>query len=174
MSESLEYLIERHIIPISRENEWQGFRDELMWNLDCNDVLACNLEGLMKVFNLYTRGYLKTITFDDVVDLLSKASDLKMSIKDITYCYGMSKMTVSNENDEKESDKYHKLQPVEYMELIGRVASIIFKGSELDELPLNEKMEYVLDDLFTAVKGLKRKPVIIQEEFEETASDSDY
>jgi hypothetical protein len=63
---------------------------------------------------------------------------------------------------------------VEFIEMIGRVAHMKFKGSDLDTLPLNEKIEFVLDDLFTAVKGLKRKPVVIQEEFEETASDSDY
>jgi hypothetical protein len=72
-------------------------------------VLACNLEGIMKVFNLYTRGYLKTITFDDVVDLFSSKCDLLMNLKDITYCYGLSKMTVALENDEKESEKYQKL-----------------------------------------------------------------
>ena len=66
LSEALEMLIVRHIFPDNRAHEWQGFRDELIWNLDCNDVLACNLEGIMKVFNLYTRGYLKTITFEDV------------------------------------------------------------------------------------------------------------
>ena len=66
LSEGLEMLIERHIIPENRASEWQGFRDELIWNLECNDVLACNLEGIMKVFNLYTRGYLKHSPFEDV------------------------------------------------------------------------------------------------------------
>ena len=97
-----------------------------------------------------------------------------MTLKDVTYCYGMSKMTVANENDEKEAEKYMKMQPVEFFEMLGRVAHMKFKGSECDDLPLNEKIEFVLDDLFTAVKNLKRKPVVIQEEFEETASDSDY
>ena len=99
---------------------------------------------------------------------------LKMTLKDVTYCYGLSKMTVANENDEKEADKYIQMKPVEFYEMIGRIAHYKFKGSELDDLPLAEKIEFVLDDLFSAVKGLKRKPVVIQEEFEETASDSDY
>ena len=62
--------------------------------------------------------------------------DLKMTLKDVTYCYGLSKMTIANENDEKEAEKYMQLKPVEFYEMIGRIAYIKFKGSELDDLPL--------------------------------------
>jgi hypothetical protein len=43
------------------------------------------------------------MTFDNVVDLFMKNSPLKMSLKEVTYCFGMSKQVVVNEQDDKES-----------------------------------------------------------------------
>ncbi len=40
------------------------------------------------------------MTLDDAIDLFFKKSDCGMNYKDITYCFGMSKMTVPNENDD--------------------------------------------------------------------------
>ena len=40
------------------------------------------------------------MTLDDAIDLFFKRSDCGMNYKDITYCFGMSKMSVANENDE--------------------------------------------------------------------------
>lgn len=40
------------------------------------------------------------MTLEDAIDLFFKKSDCGMNYKEITYCYGMSKMTVKNENDD--------------------------------------------------------------------------
>ena len=72
MAESLEMLIQRNIMPINVMDQWQGFRNDLMYKIECNDVLEANIEQLKLIFNIYTRGYLKFITFDNVRDLFMK------------------------------------------------------------------------------------------------------
>ena len=41
-------------------------------------------------------------------------------------------MTVANENDELDR-RYFKMEPVELLEMIGRVADLKFRGSELED-----------------------------------------
>lgn len=106
MAESFEMLLQRHIMPINVMDQWQGFRDNLMYNVQCNDVFEANLEQTKAIFNIYTRGYLKFITFDNVKELFMKKSNLNLSLKDVTFCFGMSKITVINELDKKESVLY--------------------------------------------------------------------
>ena len=45
-SESLERLLDDHFIPYIEDKEWQEFRDDELWCLECSDILECNLEGL--------------------------------------------------------------------------------------------------------------------------------
>ncbi len=65
---------------------------------------------------------------DNVMDLFTKKSDCFLSQKDALFCYGMSKITVANENEQNKN--YHRLLFVEFLEMIGRVADFKFKGSE--------------------------------------------
>ena len=68
----------------------------------------------------------------------------------------MSKMTIANENEESKS--YFRLQFVEFLEMIGRISHLKYQGSELEILPLSEKIEYILDDLIIVLgKNQKRK-----------------
>lgn len=41
----------------------------------------------------------------------------------------------------------------------------------MEYLPLQEKIEHILDGIFVIIKGLKRKSVNLDDEFEETESD---
>ena len=59
----------------------------------------------------------------------------------------------------------------EFFEMIARVAHLKVNSNELH---LSQKIEYILDDLFTTVKDLRRNPVVIKEIYEDTESDSDY
>jgi len=59
----------------------------------------------------------------------------------------MSKMTVPNEQEESLAKKYLKMTLAEFCEFIARVVDMLYRDSELDELPLNEKLEYILEDL---------------------------
>ena len=55
--------------------------------------------------------------------------------------------------------------------MIARVAHHKVNSTEMH---LCQKIEFILDDLFTTVKDLKRNPVVIKEIYEDTESDSDY
>jgi hypothetical protein len=46
------------------------------------------------------------MTFENAVDLFCYRSDLRLTLKELTYCYGMSKMTVPQENEQGNSAKY--------------------------------------------------------------------
>ena len=94
-----------------------------------------------------------------------------MTLKDITFCYGMSKMTMPDENNDG-SARMVRIDFVEFLEMIGRAAHVKFRGSELEELPLYRKIEFILADLF---QFLSMQPSPINVDIEEnTASDSDY
>jgi len=41
--------------------------------------------------------------------------------------------------------------------MVGRAAEVKFRKSELADLALEKKIEFLLDDLFTIVPSLKRK-----------------
>ena len=58
----------------------------------------------------------------------------------------MSKQTVISEKDDKQFRSYDKLNFVEFLEFVGRVTDMIFQGSELENIPLEEKLEYSLTD----------------------------
>jgi len=59
--------------------------------------------------------------------------------------------------------------------MVARAADLKFKESELESIPLETKIEYILDDLFAAIPGLRRFNARNMEEEEEvTESDEDY
>ena len=56
--------------------------------------------------------------------------------------------------------------------MIGRVADTYFAGSEMEDLQLAQKIEYLLDEILPAVGKSRVKQEIIIDEFSE--SDDDY
>ena len=64
----------------------------------------------------------------------------------------MSKMTIIYEREKKMSPSYTDHTYEEFLEMIGRIAFIKFQGSEMDQLDLTTKIEYVLDDLFQLIE----------------------
>ena len=61
---------------------------------------------------------------------------------------------------------------VEFLEMIGRVADTYFAGSEMEDLQLAQKIEYLLDEILPVVGKSRVKQEIIIDEFSE--SDDDY
>jgi len=64
------------------------------------------------------------MSLENAIDLFMKKSDLQMHTRQIVFCFGMSKMTVTNENDA--ADVYKFIKYVEFLEMIGRVADTKF------------------------------------------------
>ena len=65
---------------------------------------------------------------DQATDLFTKTSDCCLSYKEAVFCYGISKMTVANENGEL--TLYKKMNFVEFLEMICRVADAKFKSAD--------------------------------------------
>ena len=107
-----------------------------------------------------------------MLDLFMYRSDLNMNSKDIMYNLGMSKQTVVLENEE-DGKKYGYATLPEFLEMLARLAVSKYKGSELEGIGLDKKIEQILDDVFDAIPGLKRKEVNT-DELVETESDEDY
>ena len=137
-----------------------------------NDVLEANLEGLKKVYAYFIGLVKKLMTMNDALDMMIRVSPLRLTEKDAFLCYGMCKMTTVNEAEESKI-KYKRLQFVEFLELIGRIADVKFKGTETDKsLSLAEKIEFVLEDILTIV-DVRRKDVKITVD-EQSESDDEY
>ena len=84
----------------------------------------------------------------------------------------MSKQTVANELDEKEMKEYFKLYFIEFLEFIARLADMHFEESEMADLPLEDKLAFLLQDLLPLVQHSYKKNQILIEEFSD--SDDDY
>ena len=110
------------------------------------------------------------MSFKDAMNMMCKDTKLNFSSKQAKYCIGFCKMTVMDET--MEFNAYNKIQHVELLEMIGRMAHIKYAGTSLDEEPLHIRMEYILDELFKLI-GANRKEVPIEEE-SESDSDDDY
>ena len=72
--------------------------------------------------------------------LLSEDSYVDLSVKEVRFCFGMSKMTVKNEFTQYE--EYDKLRYVEFLEFIGRVAAMRYPD---DSMTISEKIILILD-----------------------------
>jgi hypothetical protein len=97
-------------------------------------------------------------------------SELKLTPHQAKYAIIYAKMTCKNEVYEYES--YLKVQLVEFYEIIGRVASVKFIGTEFAHESLQTRMECVLDFLLPLV-GVKRKEVPVLDA-PESESDDEY
>ena len=73
-----------------------------------------------------------------------------MPLKDFNYMYAMSKEVVVSESED--GLKYLRTKFLEMLELIGRVAAYKFDDSDLEDYPLAQKIELLLDELLPLVK----------------------
>lgn len=135
-------------------------------------MFVANDDTLRKLYARYYTLTKKWMSTEDAIDLFCVESECCLSNKEALYCHGMSKMTNPYENDNPE--RYQKLQYAEFLEMIGRVAELKYRGSEQESLPLAEKIETILDQLFVVLgPTAKRKEVDVDMEIL-TESDSDY
>jgi hypothetical protein len=93
----------------------------------------------------------------------------KMELRTI---FGESKMAVLNEQDKNAHLKYKQLVYVEFLEFIARLAVKLFENSEYEDKQMNEKIELLLDEIFSHFGYKRVKQEINIEVFSD--SDSDY
>ena len=98
-------------------------------------MFKSNERGLKIVYDKLFPRYQAKIR--DTLDLFSKGSSVDLTVQEVTFSFGMSKMTVQDEAT-KHAD-YQKLKYVEYLEFIARVAYA--KHLEDEGTPLAVKVE---------------------------------
>ena len=84
----------------------------------------------------------------------------------------MSKMTVIEESNPDAASAYHKMVYVEFLEFLARIAELYFEESEMEDLELHIKLEYLLDELLPMIGAKRVRQETVIEEFSE--SDDDY
>lgn len=80
-------------------------------------------------------------------EALVEDSVFNLTPEQVLRAFALSKQTVSNETDEKQVKQYSKLNEAEFTEFIARMTIVIFQDSELSDISLEEKLEYVLRNL---------------------------
>lgn len=146
---------------------WQEFRDEELWVREVNLVFDTNKEALQKVYRKYLDAKKNYLTYQDAINMMTKDSNVGISIREATQCFGMSKMTVKNEMDKVGAQQMKRLTYVEFLEYIGRIA---YEKYKMNSEPLYVKIEKILDLLFPMVNAT-RKEMILQVQIPEEESD---
>lgn len=96
--------------------------------------------------------------------MLLKDARLRLTEKDVLFCFGYSKMTVIDEMKAKGSfsflslDQYDRLLFVEFLEVLGRVADFNFRDTELQSEPLDVKVALILEVVLPLVGYRRRDP----------------
>ena len=108
----------------------------------------------------------------DCQQLCMQDAPCGVSENDVTFAYGMSKMTLVNEIQNYKT--YQQMQPIELWEFLARIAVAKFKSSseDMQSQPLATKIEFVFDDIFPFFE-LTRSEVNVEIE-EASESDDDY
>lgn len=92
---ALRKLFTDDIPKYSPRQKWQRWREEELWTNDCNDVFEANLEGLNRLYKFKIQNKTK-MNLAEATELFA-ISQLKIADKLIKFAYGMSKMTIINE-----------------------------------------------------------------------------
>lgn len=158
--QSVEALINKFILPNYPTESWQGWRESELWCMDVNDVFEVNIPILEQVYKSFLNPQHKFPDLADMVTMCMAISPCGLSEVEVKFCYAMCKMTIVNEAANYK--EYGKLQFVEFLEFIGRLAHAKFKhnGNEAASIPLAQKIEFMLDDILAGF-NLQRKEVEI-------------
>ena len=99
VSDAMENLMDEYIVKNYKEEEWEVFRKTKLWTLECSDLFEANLEGIKQVMDYYHTPRKYTFTREDAFNLIVKDAGFEQCApQEVTYCWGMSKMTVSRED----------------------------------------------------------------------------
>ena len=125
--------------------------------------------GLGKGDKTYNADYM---VYEDCEKLMKVDCPLKISRYTVREAYALCKMTVISELEEKGIEQYIRLEFVEFLEFIARIADLFFEESELKTLELHQKIEHILDEILPIHGERRKKQKWKVEEFSE--SDEDY
>ena len=89
-------------------------------------MILVNMEGIKKLHEIFVSPVEPKMTFTTCIKLLTKMTDLKLTVHEAKFAVIFAKMTCKNEY--MDFEKYTKIELVEFFEIIGRVATVKFAG----------------------------------------------
>lgn len=161
-----------------------GFREDKLYDHDVDMVFSMNQTAIQQVHAKYAKlsqvksskkkiqDATPTISLQWCEHLIKKDMGLDVTKKTIQECFALSKSIVVNEHDRRDLAAYDRMGYLEFLEFISRVSEVWLRETEMEELPLHNKIEEFLTQLLDLVDTkLVRQQVTIQE-FSD--SDDDY
>jgi hypothetical protein len=164
---ALHRVIDDHLLPTYRQDfkQFSEFR-KYFYTLEVHDIFRDNLEKIKQVIkkfsglgknDAWTEFQENTMTTRDV-KLMLKSADLNLPKRKIAQLFGLSKQTIVEINTQKGMFRANRLDEVEFLEFIGRLAMLKFLGTELEETNLSTKIGYILDEIFSTINAERNIP----------------
>lgn len=132
------------------------------WTVDVNDCLEVNKDGLYSIYKSFMD--LRAVPKKKYMDLkeaegllTSYMPNLKVNVKVARRSFVMAKMTIDDEV--KKMHDYMRLQFVEFLEMLCRVALWHFDDYIYSDWSYMKKLHNVVDNIL-ALKGIERKEVV--------------
>lgn len=172
-SQAFEKFMENNFLPHCPPivKEYERWRKDKLYTLEVNKMIMVNQANIDKLMKsrIGKGAGVKQLEMTEAIEIFSKESEI-VTDKEALFCYGMSKMPVTNET--KENHLYKRVQKgAEFYELIGRVAELKYK--DMSRLLLDKKIGMVLDAILPLIKAETIEPPE-DEDIEESCSDEDY
>lgn len=149
--QALEQLI-RMVVTNYTPAPWQEFRDTFLWTNGVDYLFKANSKDLEAIHAAMFPRIAEVHPIASLTDLLRERAGLGISLPEVRYCFGMSKMTVKDEIGQRQ--EYDRLRHPEFLEFLGRVAHALWPTEEGVEL--HEKLYRVLDKMLK-VFGMRVK-----------------
>ena len=127
-SQSFYFFVESKLKPwyLEKDIQWQSFRDDYLWVHEIEMVVTLNDPALKALFKNYCRPGSQFMNERDFHNLFIRDSKIPVTAKMIREAYGMSQQTVILETDRSSYEAYDKCKYVEFLEVIARIAVILF------------------------------------------------
>ena len=126
--EAVEKLFEDHMLSFLDTFNWQKWREEKLWNLECSDWLQKYHDTLIKLFEKHSGKYTKPgnpvgMSIEEFIEVVTDSSitvtEPGIGNSELGSQFSMAMSTQINELD---SDRHFQMQLEEFVEAIARVA----------------------------------------------------
>ena len=127
--------------------EWQGFRDNLLWTLEVDDLHRDNMGAIQALYKtvatraVKTGSQLKTFSKDDALEL-GRRSMLPLTERQLTVAYALSRSTVADEMASFE--RYNHMSITEFFEFLARCAALAYTETTSFAKKIERILDYVL------------------------------
>ena len=174
LAAATERILTEYVLPNACATmECQAFRDKEVWDLDIDDLLKANREGLAQVYRHF-RNTGKSKGLLEMEDACRLVRQLGYSgfefCKIACLAYSLSKQLIINEMDD--FLLYNDLKLFEFYEFLIRLAHLLFSADDYGRgYPLIKKLQQLLQALLQTITNTN---LLLPELDMDVESDSDY